>query len=111
MVTSSGIAKLQAKRVADADAQVFTSMVLARDWATGRPDPVPAVGIVENKPSDAEAVGPVVHVRGPADVDVTFKPVAALETAKRIADAATEALISHVTPVLSARLNTGENSR
>lgn len=92
VVTASGIAKLQARRVADADAQVFTSMVLARDWATANADASPASPVVHDAPSDASAEGVAVHIHGPSDVDITLTPAAALETAKRIGDAAAEAL-------------------
>lgn len=94
VVTSSGIAKLQARRVAEANAQVFTSMVLARDWIMGEVDPTKASATVHDQPSDAEAEGPTVHVQGPSDVDVLLTPAAALETAKRIGNAATEVLIA-----------------
>lgn len=33
VVTATGISKLEAKRMADENAEVFTAMVLARDWA------------------------------------------------------------------------------
>lgn len=93
VVTSSGLAKLQAMRAADDDAQVFTSMVLARDWITKDIDLSPGGTVVHDEPSDAEAKGLVVHVHGPSGVDVTFTPEAALDTAKHIGDAAAEALI------------------
>lgn len=93
VVASSGIAKLQARRVADASAQVFTSMVLARDWVTGRADPARSPAAVYDQPSDAEAEGPTVHVHGPSDVDVMLTPAAALETARRVSNAAVEVLI------------------
>ncbi|MDO9369499.1 MAG: hypothetical protein Q7T68_13105 [Sphingopyxis sp.] len=99
VVTSSGIAKLQARRVADANAQVFTSMVLARDWVIANSNPALASETVHSAPSDAEAAGRSVHVHGPSDVDVSFTPAAALETAKRIGDAAFEVLISNGQPV------------
>jgi hypothetical protein len=93
VVASSGIAKLQARRVADATAQVFTSMVLARDWVTGRVDAAQPPATVHDEPSEAEAEGLAVHVQGPSDVDVTLTPAAALETAKRISNAAVEVLV------------------
>lgn len=93
VVASSGIAKLEARRVADVTAQIFTSMVLARDWVTGRAHCAPSLAIVHEKPSEAEAEGLAVHVHGPSDIDVMLTPAAALVTAKRIGDAATEALL------------------
>ena len=93
VVTASGLAKLQAARVVDAHAQVFTSMILARNWALDRDDAEQGIGAVLDEPSTAEAIGPVVHVHGPSDVDVTLTAAAALETAKRINDAALDALL------------------
>jgi hypothetical protein len=93
VVTASGIAKLQAKRVADNTSEVFTSLVLARDWVlAGRPSEVDK-GVVYDEASDAEADGRAVHVHGPSDLEINLTPRAALETAKRIGDAAIEALI------------------
>lgn len=43
---------------------------------------------MHNEPSEADAEGIIVHIHGPADLDVTLTPAAALETAKRIRDAA-----------------------
>lgn len=94
IVTSSGLAKLQAGRAGDKNAQVFTSMVLARDWVLATTDTPKIAGTVLDEPSVAEAIGPVVHVRGPSDVDVTLTATAALETAKRISDAALDALLA-----------------
>ncbi|MGY2737074.1 hypothetical protein [Sphingomonas sp. UYP23] len=42
VVTATGLAKLEAKQEADKSAKVFTSMVLARDWITGKAGPAPA---------------------------------------------------------------------
>lgn len=94
VVTSSGIAKLQAKRVANDNAEVFTSMVLARDWVLGIAKPPAVPEIVHDAPSDADAEVGSVHVHGPSDVDVTFTPAAAIETAKRISNAAIEVLVA-----------------
>lgn len=94
VVTASGIAKLQARRVADKSAQVFTSMILARDWVMDK-GPTISGDVVYDEPSDAAAKGQAVHVHGPSDVDISLTPKAALETAKRIGDAAIEALINH----------------
>ena len=93
IVASSGIAKLQAARVADGDSRVFTSIVLARDWVMRRGEQVPA-DIVHDEPSDATAEGRTVHVQGPSDVEVSLTPGAALETAKRIEHAAIDALLA-----------------
>ncbi len=88
VVTASGIAKLQARRVADLNSRVFTSMVLARDWVLDNADSKAALGPVYDVPINAEPEGGVVHVHGPSGVDVLLTPSAALETAKRIRDAA-----------------------
>jgi len=56
VVTASGLAKLQALRVGDANAEVFTSMVLARDWVMTKSYPVRPSSDVHNKPRHAEAV-------------------------------------------------------
>ncbi len=93
VVTTSGVAKLQAKRVADPDAQIFTSMTLARDWIMSEIDPASVTGTVYDVPSAVEAEGPSIHIHGPSDVDIVLTPAAALETAKRIGDAAVEILI------------------
>ena len=93
VVTNAGIAKLQAKRVADDSAEIFTSMILARDWVARASDQTASGNLVHDVPSDAEAEGHTVRVHGPSDVDVSMTPGAALETAKRIGDAAIEALV------------------
>lgn len=95
VVTKAGIAKLQARRVADDTTEVFTSMVLARDWVMGG-DQTARGNVVHDVPSDAEAEGQTVHVQGPSDVDVSMTPSAALETAKRIEDAAIEVLVGPI---------------
>lgn len=92
VVTASGIAKLQAMRVADPNAKVFTSMVLARDWVLNREIEAANLNFVHDEPSAAEAEGRTVHVHGPSDLDINLTPGAAIETAKRIASAATKAL-------------------
>lgn len=96
VVTSGGLSKLQAKRLPDDRAQVFTSMVLARDWIASTADPIAAPTTVRDEPIDAAVAGPAVHIHGPPNVDITLTPAAALETAKRIGDAAIEALIGPV---------------
>jgi hypothetical protein len=103
VVTSAGIAKLQAKRVADGNAQVFTAMALARDWVLGNAAAAPPPEIVYDEASDAVPEGPVVHVLGPADLDVTFTPAAALETAKRMSNAATEVIVETATVAAKKR--------
>jgi hypothetical protein len=105
VVTFSGLAKLQAMRIADIDAQVFSSMSAARDWLMGNEAAAHALAEVHDDASEADAEGRAVRVRGPSDVDVTLTPVAALETAKRIGNAAVEALLAPpaVPPVLEAR--------
>ncbi|WP_404369679.1 hypothetical protein AB5I39_17275 [Sphingomonas sp. MMS24-J45] len=49
---------------------------------------------VQDKASDVEAGDNAVHVQGPADVDVSLTPRAALETARRLGDAAVESIIN-----------------
>jgi hypothetical protein len=100
VVTASGIAKLQARRVADPNSKVFTSLVLARDWALGRCRADPSESVVYDEASDAEAEGRSVHVHGPSDLEINLTPRAALETAKRIGDAAIEALLERA-PVIA----------
>jgi hypothetical protein len=96
VVTASGIAKLQAKRVADVNSAVFTSLVLARDWVLCRTHRELGDGVVYDEASDAEAEGRTVHVHGPSDLEINLTPRAALETAKRIGEAAIDALIDQV---------------
>ena len=93
IVTSSGLAKLQAIHVADDNAAVFTSLVLARDWALQRGQM--RLGGIEiyDVPSIAEAKGRAVHVHGPSDLDINLTPKAAIETARRIGKAANDALL------------------
>lgn len=104
IVAFSGVAKLQAVRIADLDAQVFTSMGAARDWLLGNDASARTAGEVHDEPSEADAEGRAVHIRGPSDVDVVLTPAAALETAKRIGNAAVEALLAPIVPpMLEAR--------
>ncbi|MET0372374.1 MAG: hypothetical protein ABW039_13490, partial [Sphingobium sp.] len=91
VVTASGLAKLQAMRVADSNAEVFTSLVLARDWVMRCREADAEANVVHDKPSQVQAEGHVVHIFGPDSVDVNLTPEAALETAKRIGNAAAEA--------------------
>jgi hypothetical protein len=92
VVTATGIAKLQAMRVADANAEVFTSMVLARDWVLRHGGDEPSSNLVHDQPSDAEVEGRTVHVHGPSDLDINLTHAAAIETAKRIGNVETEAM-------------------
>jgi hypothetical protein len=48
---------------------------------------------VHNEPSNVEAEGTVVHLHGPSNADISLTPKAALETARRLGDAAVEALL------------------
>ncbi|MES3096578.1 hypothetical protein [Sphingomonas aerolata] len=92
VVSALGFADLQAGRISDPNTRIFTSIVQARGWVTNKP--ADSLGMTSgNEPSDASPEGSVVHVRGPADVDFVLTPAAALETAKRISDAAVEVLL------------------
>jgi len=95
VVASSGIAKLQARRVANAGAEVFTSMTTARNWVMHRSPAETSNEMVFDEPSDAEAEKHNVHIHGPSDIDISLTPRAALETAKRIGDAAIEVLLEN----------------
>ena len=52
---------------------------------------------VQDQPSNVEVRKNAVHVEGPGGVDVSLTPKAALATAKRIEDAAVEAIVGSVT--------------
>jgi hypothetical protein len=93
VVTLSGIAKLQAKHIADPSAKIFSSMMRARTWALGTPESMPSPSVVYDEPSEAAADGQAVHVQGPSGTDIAFTPIAALETARRISGAAVEVLL------------------
>ena len=58
--------------------------------------------VVHDVPSQADPAGVCVRIHGPSNVDINLTPQAALETAKRIGDAAVEVILEHAT--LSARL-------
>jgi hypothetical protein len=58
VIASFGLAKLQARRVADEHAQVFSSMARARDWVMGSISPTRVGEKVYNLPSEAERRGP-----------------------------------------------------
>lgn len=49
---------------------------------------------VQDEASEVAAGDNAVHVQGPADVDVSLTPRAALETARRLGDAAVESIIN-----------------
>lgn len=93
VVSSSGIAKLQARCADHPNKQIFTSMVLARDWLGAGTRARRPLDTVHDKPSSAAPEGAAVHVAGPSDVDIMLTPAAALETAKRIGDAAIDVLL------------------
>lgn len=94
VVSSSGIAKLQAIRVADMNAQVFTSMAVARNWLLGNLQSDGPSGVVHDEASEAEAEGCSVHLHGPSGLDVNLTPAAAFETAERIGTAAVDAVLA-----------------
>lgn len=50
--------------------------------------------LIQDEASEADAGANSVHVHGPADVDFSLTPTAALETARRIEEAAVEAIIN-----------------
>jgi hypothetical protein len=50
---------------------------------------------VQDQASDVESGDNAVHMQGPADVDVSLTPRAALETARRLGEAAVESIINH----------------
>lgn len=50
---------------------------------------------VQDEASQVEAGDNAVHVQGPADVDVSLTPRAALETARRLGEAAVESIINN----------------
>ena len=94
IVAISGIAKLQAARVASPDARVFLSMAHARAWILGEVEDDQTSAAVHDEASDAAAQHGTVHVLGPDHVDVLLTPRAALETSRRIGEAAIEAILS-----------------
>ena len=98
VVTASGVAKLQAKQGAVANSEIFTSMVLARDWVL-RNSSDTKVKMVHDAPSEVETEGVTVHVQGPSDVDINFTPEAALETAGRLTVAAKGAQLAELPEV------------
>ena len=79
-------------------------MAEARSWILGDLEQDLTSGPVHDEASDAAAQHGIVHVQGPDHVDILLTPRAALETSRRIGDAAIEAILSdandgpHVTP-------------
>jgi hypothetical protein len=59
--------------------------------------------VVHDTPSDVEADGSVVHLHGPSNAEIALTPKAALETAKRLGDAAVEALLDEASAGRAAR--------
>lgn len=101
IVALSGVDKLRAKQAPDPNAQVFDSMLAARRWIRGKMEQARASLSVHDEPSNAEAAGRAVHVHGPCTIDVMLTPTAALETAKRISNAAVEVLLAVATTTLA----------
>jgi hypothetical protein len=62
-----------------------------------RIQPLTTRDTVHNEAGKAEAFDNAVHIVGPGAVDVLITPKAALETARRIGEAAVEAIILHAT--------------
>lgn len=52
---------------------------------------------VQDEASEVEVGINAVHVQGPADVEVSLTPRAALETARRLGEAAVESIINNAT--------------
>ncbi|MFD1951110.1 hypothetical protein ACFSGX_10070 [Sphingomonas arantia] len=93
VVFAGSIEKNSARRVGDLNAPIFPTMELARDWVTGKVYRAQSPATVHDEPSDAISEGFAVRIHGPADVDLVLTPAAALETARRISDAAVGALM------------------
>jgi hypothetical protein len=92
IVSSSGVDRLDARYAANPEVRVFATMSCARGWIIGTAA-VRRKPVVHDTPSDVEAEGLAVHVHGPSDVDIILTPAAALETAKRISDAAVDVIL------------------
>ncbi|WP_033921546.1 hypothetical protein [Sphingomonas sp. 37zxx] len=92
-VTSADLTNAQIEQLTRARTRVFTSMVLARDWAARKSPTRPGLAAATHEPSHAWGDGLLVQVRGPGDIDFQLTPAAALETAKRISDAAIDVLL------------------
>lgn len=94
VVSSFGAARLHARHLKQADTQVFASMRFAREWIMRHAGVGGPHSEIHDKPSFADAEGLHVHIYGPTDAtDIVLTPAAALETAKRIGDAAVEVII------------------
>lgn len=104
IVTSSGLAKLQSRGATDDSRQVFTSISSAQAWLK-RESPAPILTPVYDVSSEADpnAEHRLVHVHGPSTIDFNLTPRAALESARRIGDAAMEVLMSSASQALSSR--------
>jgi hypothetical protein len=93
VVSSFGASRLHARHLKQPDTQVFTSMKFAREWIIRRSEATGLPTVVFDQPIQADPEGPTVHIYGPTDNGVMLTPGAALETAKRIGDAAVEVII------------------
>lgn len=94
VVSSFGVSRLHARHLKQADTQVFTSMKFAREWILRHAGAGGPQLEVFDEPSSADVEGLTVHIHGPtAGTDIILTPAAALETAKRIGDAAVEVII------------------
>lgn len=93
VVSSFGASRLHARHLKEPDTQVFASMKFAREWIIRMAEPAGLPTEIFDQPSQAEPEGMTVHVHGPSDMDIMLTPGAALETAKRIGDAAVEVII------------------
>lgn len=95
VVSSFGASRLHARHLREPDTQVFASMAFAREWIIRQADASAYPGEIYDQASHAEAEGLAVHVHGPSDMHMVLTPAAALETAKRIGDAAVEVIIEN----------------
>lgn len=95
VVSSFGASRLHARHLRELDTQVFVSMEFAREWIMRQADDSAYPGEIYDQASQAEAEGSSVHVHGPSDMHLVLTPAAALETAKRIGDAAVEVIIKN----------------
>jgi hypothetical protein len=95
VVSSFGTSRLHARHLREPDTQIFASMEFAREWIMRQADTTAYPGEIYDQASQAEAEGLAVHVHGPSEMHMVLTPSAALETAKRIGDAAVEAIIEN----------------
>lgn len=93
VVSSFGASRLHARHLKEPDTQVFASMSFARQWIIRMAEPTGMPTEVLGQPCHADPEGSAVHIHGPTDVNIMLTPCAALETAKRIGDAAVEVII------------------